>query len=412
MMRPPLSKAGLLAALLLARPLFAQPALQLADVFNAKSPGVSTLSALQTPSSQELGSHTTIQSGMFEPLNDSLYVLGPGDNLGVGLGGRIVFTTVNPEGMVVFENIGPVSVGDITLREARKKIIASASKSFKEERIFVTLSRAKKIMVSVVGEIQIPGLYEMEATGRLTDILLKAGGFGPNANRKVTVTKRRGQALSYDLNGYFRGNDLEQNPYLNAGDQIRFQEVDLDLPTVRISENDQIITVQIRDGQSAYELISEYFSVRKPRHWDFIKVYRDGSSAAVIDKKSSRTYVPDAGSYLELQSYKPLVFVSGAVSRPAAFEFNASFNALDYIANSGITTVTGDYRMVRVIDAGGEERVIDSSRDRINAGDHIMIPQSKESRIRDWLSVLAAVAGIASSIALTVVTINSMNQTK
>jgi protein involved in polysaccharide export with SLBB domain len=409
MKRPPLSKAGLLAVLILARPLLAQPALQIADLFNAKSPGVSTLSALQTPTAQDLASHTTDQAGMFEPVADSLYVLGPGDNLGVGLGGRIVFTTVNPEGMVIFENIGTVPVGDITLREARKLIIAKASKAFKEERIFVTLSRAKKIKASVVGEVQSPGLYEMEATGRLTDILQKAGGFGPNANRKVTISKRNGSILSFDLNGYFRGNDLGQNPYLNAGDQVRFEEVDLDLPTVRISENDQIITVQLRDGQSAYELVSEYFSVRKPRHWDYIKVYRDGSSAAVIDKKSSRTYVPEAGSYLELQSYKPLVFVSGAVSRPAAFEFNASFNALDYIANSGITTFTGDYRKVRVIDAGGEERVIDSSRDRINAGDHILIPQSKESRMRDWLSVLASIAGIASSIALTVVTINSIN---
>lgn len=350
------------------------------------------------------------QTGLFEPVIDSLYILGPGDNLGVGLGTKTVYVSVNPEGIVILDNAGPIAVGDQTLREARKLIISKVSRSFKEEKVFVTLNRAKKIKASIVGAVQSPGLYQLEGTSRLTDILQLAGGFGANASRKVSIHKRDGAARAYDLNAYFRRNDLSQNPYLGAGDQIRLEEVDLEKPTLRISENDQINTVQMEPGQNAFDLIAEYFSYRKYRNWDYIKVYQDGAKeASVIDKKAARAFIPEPGSNLELHSYKPLVFVSGAVARPTALEFNANFNALDYISHAGIMPMTGNFRRVRVIDAKGEERTVDTSKDRIFAGDHLILPQSAESRIREYLPFLAAVAGIVSSVALTIITINANN---
>jgi protein involved in polysaccharide export with SLBB domain len=335
------------------------------------------------------------QTGLFEPVDDSVYVLGPGDNLSVGLGSKVVSTTVNPEGSVVLENTGPIPVGDLTLREARNAI-------------FVTLSKAKRVKASIIGAVVSPGMYEIEATARLTDILQRAGGFGPNANRKVTIRKRNGQSPTFDLNAYFSANDLSQNPYLGAGDQIRLQEVDLEGPVVRISENEQINLAQLKPGQNAYDLITEYFAFRKPRNWDYIKVYQEGVPVVHVDKRQARTFIPAPGANLELHSYKPLVFVSGAVARPMALDFNASYNALDYIAAAGILPITGDYRRILVISATGDQRMVDTSRDRIHAGDHLFIKQSKESLMRDYLGVLASIAGIFSSIALTIVTIYSL----
>jgi protein involved in polysaccharide export with SLBB domain len=409
-MRPTsLLRNGLLALPLLLGPVAgAQANLNLSDLQSMKLgpspalvPGLG--SSLEMPSSA-----TTDQTGLFEPVDDSVYVLGPGDNLSVGLGSKVVSTTVNPEGLVVLENTGPIPVGDLTLRDARKVIIARVAKAYKEEKLFVTLNKAKRIKASIIGAVATPGMYEIEATARLTDILQRAGGFAPNANRKVTIRKRKGEAPTFDLNAYFSANDLSQNPYLGAGDQIRLEEVDPDGPTVRISENEQINLVQLKPGQNAYDLIAEYFAFRKPRNWDYIKVYRKDSSAVIVDKRQSRTFIPEPGANLELRSYKPLVFVSGAVARPMSLDFNANYNALDYIAASGILPITGDYHRLLVISSTGEQRMVDSSRDRIFPGDHIFVKQSKESLMRDYLGVLASIAGIFSSIALTIVTIYSL----
>lgn len=402
-------RTGLLALPLLLGPMaWSQATLNLADLQSLKSGPAPSLvpglgGGLDMPSPM-----ATDQTGLFEPVDDSVYILGPGDNLSVGLGSKVVTTTVNPEGSVVLENTGPIQVGDMTLREARKAIIAKVAKAYKEEKLFVTLNKAKRIKASIIGAVANPGMYEIEATARLTDILQRAGGFAPNANRKVTIRKRKGESPSFDLTAYFSANDLSQNPYLGAGDQIRLEEVDLEGPIVRISENEQINLVQLKPGQNAYDLVTEYFAFRKPRNWDYIKVYVDGTPPALVDKRQSRTFVPVSGANLELHSYKPVVFVSGAVARPMGLDFNASYNALDYITAAGILPITGDYHRLLVINSTGEKRMVDSSRDRIFPGDHIFVKQSKESLMRDYLGVLASIAGIFSSIALTIVTIYSL----
>ncbi len=409
MPRSSASLAGFLSLpVILCQLVWGQSTLQFSELSSLKGKSSGLLPGLMGNASTDMPpAGIPDQTGQFEPIIDSLYIVGPGDFLGVGMGGKILYSTVNPEGLLVFESIGPIEVGDKTLRDAKKIIIERAGKFFKESKVYATLVRIKKINVSIVGEVVNPGLYEIEATARLTDILKHAGGFGPNASKRVKVSKRDGRVLTYDLNKYFRGNELAQNPYLNAGDQLLFADVDMDGTTVKISEHDQIVTVQTAPGQSVYDLILEYFTFRKIRDWDYVKIYEEGSAPKLIDKKDSRSFIPKSGDILELQSYKPMIFVSGEVQRPTSFEFNANYNALDYIANAGIMPSTGNYQRVRVIDNTGKERTINSSLDRIAPGDHIIVPQSGESHMRDYVTLLVSIASIVSSIALTIVTIRS-----
>lgn len=347
------------------------------------------------------------QSGLFEAVQDSAYVLGPGDILTVGLGNHIVNFPVNPEGYLVVDNISPIYVANVPLKDAKRLIAEKMGKAYKVDRIFVTLGKAKHIMVSVTGAVQKPGVYETSATSHLTDIVYMAGGFSYNASKSILITRKDGTSFTADLGRYFISNDFTQNPYLAAGDLVRFEEVAYDKPVVQIRENDQLTTVQLRPNQTAQELISEYYCFRAPRNWDIIRVYDGQQPVKTVARKEAKDFIPQPGSTLELQAVKLTVFVSGAVARPAPYEYNANFTPLDYIASAGITQVTGRHGSVAVIGPDGETRTIDSSTGKIAPGDHIIVPQSVDSSARDYLTLLVSIASIVSSIAITVVTLQS-----
>lgn len=343
---------------------------------------------------------------LFETVNDSLYIVGTGDYLSMGMGTRVVSLPVNPEGFVVLENIGPVKVGDTTLLAAKKILLEKIASNYKGGRVFVTLVRAKRVQASIVGAVQTPGIYVVSAAARITDILTQAAGFGLNANKVVKVTSVGDKIAYYDLDKYFLGHDLSQNPYVKAGDQILMEEVDYEKPIAHIRENDLVTTVQLKAGQSAYDVIMAYNSIRKHRSWNQINVFEGSGEVAELSIKAAKMFTPKNEQLLEVKSYKPLVFVSGAVSRPSSYDFNSNYNALDYIAAAGILPMTGQFRSVLVINADGKERFIDSSEDRVAPGDHIIVPESKESRMRDYINLAASIASIVASITLTIFTIN------
>jgi protein involved in polysaccharide export with SLBB domain len=341
---------------------------------------------------------------LFETVNDSDYILGPGDVLSMGLGNRIASIPVNPEGNVVIDGIGPVRVSDMPLLQAKKILTAKIASVYKGERMFVTLARAKRVQASIVGAVQAPGMYAVSAAARVTDLLQLAQGFSVNASKIVTVIGRNGGKAVFDLDRYYLGNDILHNPYVQAGDLIKIEEVDYDQSILWIRESETINAVQLKEGQSAYDAVTAYNSIKKHKFWDRIAVYEGEDQIAVFGIKEAKGFQPKPGQLLEVRSYKPTVFVGGAVMHPTFYDFNANYNALDYIASAGILSTTGNTGKIRVIGADGKERIGDTL--RIAPGDHIIVPESKESRVRDYITLAASVASIVTSIVLTVITLN------
>jgi protein involved in polysaccharide export with SLBB domain len=340
---------------------------------------------------------------LFETVNDSDYILGTGDVLSVGLGNRITSIPVNPEGNVVIDGIGPVRLGDMPLFQAKKVLMAKIVTVYKGERMFVTLQRAKRVQASIVGAVQAPGMYAVSAAARLTDLLQVAQGFSVNASKLVTVVGRNGSKSVYDLDQYYLDNDIRQNPYVRAGDLLKIEEVDYDRGVLWIRENETINAIQFKEGQSAYDAVSAYNTIKKHKIWDHLAVYEGEKPVADLTIKEAKAFTPKPGQLLEVKSYKPTVFVGGAVMHPTFYDFNANYNALDYIASAGMLSTTGNTEKIRIIGADGKERRGDSS--RIAPGDHILVPESKESRVRDYIALAASVASIVTSIILVVVTL-------
>ena len=150
----------------------------------------------------------------FEPnLNlatPSSYILGVGDMLYIDIYGqseRYYEANVTPEGNLILENIGPISVAGLTIEEASKLIKSRLSRYFTDLSgsnpttfLQVSLGDIRTIQVHLVGELRLPGTFTLSAFSTVFNALYAAGG--PNENgtmRKVKLIRNNKQIAEIDL---------------------------------------------------------------------------------------------------------------------------------------------------------------------------------------------------------------------
>ena len=174
-------------------------------------------------------------------LQESYYLLGPGDKL------RLIvednredfdgeYTILN-DGSATFPLIGQVFLENLSIEQASYLIEKKFSKELLVPQISLTIEDTRPIRVSIIGEVNRPGIYSTYGEGveiaTLIDAIRAAGGITPNSNLTNVTIKRR-------LPGYFEeykiakldlfdliytGNQL-QNPFLLDRDTIKIERVE------------------------------------------------------------------------------------------------------------------------------------------------------------------------------------------
>ena len=93
---------------------------------------------------------------------------------------------VDEHGFSVFPKIGQVHVSDITTDSLRRMLIGTYSQYLKDPSIEVTMLRR----VTVIGAVKNPGLYPVDPTMSIADVLALAGGADPTGMQdKVDVIR-------------------------------------------------------------------------------------------------------------------------------------------------------------------------------------------------------------------------------
>ena len=137
----------------------------------------------------------------FEPsLNQATpksYILGPGDVVFVDIYGeseQYYEATVNPDGFVLLDNIGPVSVSGKSIEEATgiiknrvSRYYPGLSGSNPSTFLQVTLGNVRTIKVNILGEVRLPGTFTLSAFSTVFNALYAAGG--PNESGTMRAIK-------------------------------------------------------------------------------------------------------------------------------------------------------------------------------------------------------------------------------
>ena len=156
------------------------------------------------------------QGGASPPSGGVNQLLRPGDQVRLkiwrepDLSGEF---NVDEQGVAVFPKIGPVHVGQLTTDSIRSLLVTSYTQFLQNPSVEVTFLRR----VNVLGWVKSPGLYHVDATMTLADVLAMAGGVESDGNQRKIELYRDGQLVSSGLSQQSLLSDLP----LRSGDQLR-----------------------------------------------------------------------------------------------------------------------------------------------------------------------------------------------
>lgn len=175
-------------------------------------------------------------------VDSDLYVLGPGDSLGLtfldptaaSVGGGF---TILPDGTATLALLGSVQLTGLTIGQAARWLTSLYGKYLLRPQLNLTISGFRPVKVSVIGEVQRPGLYPLGVGATPVNAIQTAGGITLNSDVRKVMLRRRlpgpdgtQKQTMLDLTQLLTYGNQLQNPLLFDGDTLLVARTDDPLP--------------------------------------------------------------------------------------------------------------------------------------------------------------------------------------
>ncbi|MEX2511820.1 MAG: SLBB domain-containing protein [Cyclobacteriaceae bacterium] len=159
------------------------------------------------------------------------YIIGPGDEVYVDIFGqseKYYEARVSPEGNLILDNVGPITVSGLTLNEASTVIKNRLSQFYRglsgtnpNTFMQISLGNIRTIKVNIVGEVRLPGSFTLSSFSTIFNALYAAGG--PNSNgslRRINLIRNNRVISEIDLYDFLIDGDATTNVHLQDQDVI------------------------------------------------------------------------------------------------------------------------------------------------------------------------------------------------
>jgi polysaccharide export outer membrane protein len=123
---------------------------------------------------------------------------------------------VDESGLVTFPKIGAFNAFDYSPLTLKKKLLETYAVYLRNPSVEVTMLRR----INILGAVQKPGLYPVDATMTIADALAVAGGASPNGDPHHIELIRAGVRITESLSAE---TNINQTP-LRSGDQLYVPE--------------------------------------------------------------------------------------------------------------------------------------------------------------------------------------------
>lgn len=278
------------------------------------------------------------------PLN---YILGPGDELQIGVYGVQEFNgsaTVSAEGKISIQYIGQISVSGMTIEAATQKIKASIAKVYStvksgQSQVSVTLNKIRTIRVTVVGGNQ-PGNYSVSSLATVFNALHLAGGPGKNGSfRNIELIRNNKVLRKIDIYRFLVKGDQSDNIGLRDNDVIRIPAYSQRV--VLSGEVKRPGIFEMKTGETFLDLLSFASGFNEFAYTASVNVeQKTGKEFKVqdINEKDYSTYIPRSGDVFKvsriLDRFENRIKIEGAVFRPDAYSFTEGMRVSDLVSRA------------------------------------------------------------------------------
>ena len=151
---------------------------------------------------------------------------------------------IDPNGYLELPLIGRVHAAGLTVEQLRAVLATQAAKYIDAPRITINVLEYRSEPVSILGEVNNPGMHQLAGPTRLIDVISLAGGLKSDAGQKLTLTRRKKQGAlplpdertdasgeysvaTVRLNSLIDGGNPSANIEVRANDVISVSRADL-----------------------------------------------------------------------------------------------------------------------------------------------------------------------------------------
>ena len=277
------------------------------------------------------------------------YIIGPGDKLFIDIYGQsenYYQSEVSPDGDVILENIGPVNLNGLSLKNAKKRLLSRFKTIYtgiNNKTTFVNISVGipRAVRVNIVGEVNLPGTYNFSAFNTVYNAIYVAGGITEKATLREIKLYRNNKLV----------NTVDVYKFLNKGDgtsNIRLENNDL----IVVGPYTNRVTIEgavkipgkfeTKNDETLADLLSYSGGLSENAFKKSIKLTRiiDGELKIVdINSDQFEFFKPMTGDKFQvdqiIEKYNNRVIVSGAVYRPGTFSVYEGMSIKDLIEKAG-----------------------------------------------------------------------------
>lgn len=188
------------------------------------------------------------------------YIVGPNDLFNFGIYGYLnqqVPIYVLPEGVVVIPTVGEVDVNGVTLREAKRRVVAATKKRYYSSDVSFTLTMPRVFIVKITGMVQ--SSYEVNSVTRPSEVLKRLFFDTTNVSRltyekqnerdllvpqislrNLELIHKNGTKTKVDIYKYFITGEDKYNPYFVEGDVLKLTSLQMDRNYITITGGVQL----------------------------------------------------------------------------------------------------------------------------------------------------------------------------
>jgi protein involved in polysaccharide export with SLBB domain len=169
-------------------------------------------------------------------IDPASYYVGPSDvfSVNIWVSPPVNMTlTVSPEGSLIIPTVGEIHVADLTLAEAKQRILTEIRRKYLTGGSTATLITPRSVVVTVTGIVLNPGSYVLGAYERANIAIELAnapsrqqdGDFAhyfltSGSRRNVSVRHKDRTVTRVDIPRFHASKDDRWNPYLREGDLV------------------------------------------------------------------------------------------------------------------------------------------------------------------------------------------------
>ena len=156
------------------------------------------------------------------------YVIGPEDMLQITVWKNESLSRalpVRPDGKISLPLLHDVQAAGLTPMQLQEKLAAALGEFMPNPEVSVTVTDVRSYRVSVLGEVQRPGVLQLKSDTTVLEAIALAGGFRDFASPgKIMILRKNGdgqaQKIPFNYNRVVKDNRGEGNVTLKSGDVV------------------------------------------------------------------------------------------------------------------------------------------------------------------------------------------------